>query len=181
MNRLVSVLKLQTWLPAIVLAAFLTGCGGGGDDAPAPPPQSSTPPIGQISGDWAIVESAMTASDPACEPPNNQLANYTLAIAQDGSAITVTDSANPTTPTDFQGTLRGDQLTWSGSFPERGGVTTYDSVDITVAADCNTFSGTTKWTYVQDAPATFSCTGETTLTGAANNPDGCPVPAESSS
>lgn len=181
MNRLASVLKLQTWLPAIVLAAFITGCGGGGDDAPPPPKEKATPPIGQISGDWAITESLMTASDPACEPPNNPLANYTLTIAQSGNDVTVTDAANPSTPTDFQGTLKGDRLTWSGSFPERGGVTTWNSVNVTVAPDCNTLSGTATWTYVQDAPATFSCTGETTFTGTDTAVSGCEDPPASSS
>ena len=165
MNRTNSI-KSVAWTMAALTAAVLAGCGGGGDGGSAPPPPA--PPaaaVGDISGDWTVTEDTMIASDPACEPAGgNPLANYNLTIAQTGDAVVVTDATNASPPADFQGSLHGSKLTWSGSFTELGGTTTYNTVDLTVdPADCGTFTGTTTWTYVQDAPATFSCTGTTTL------------------
>ncbi len=187
MNRFGNVFKPLTWLTAILLAAFVAGCGGGGssDDggSPAAPPAAAAAPIGDIAGVWTITETAVTSAAPECQPPGNPLALYQVTVTQPGSGndITVLDAANPDTPTTFPGTIKGDQVTWTGSFPERGGVTTFNSVNVTVAADCNTAAGTSTWTYVGDAPAVFSCTGTTTFTATANVADGCTLPPASAS
>ena len=181
MNRLGSVTRPLMWLMAALLTAFAAGCGGGGDDGGGSPPPPPAAAIGDVAGVWTITESEMTASDPACAPPGNPLATYPVTSTQSGNSVVVRDETNPDVPTDCAGTLNGDQLSWSGSFPERGGVTTWNSVNVTVAADCNSMSGNATWTYVQDAPATFSCTGSTTFTGADNAADGCEVPPASSS
>jgi hypothetical protein len=181
MNRLGSVSRPLLGLMAILLAAFVAGCGsGGGDDggAAAPPPPAA--PIGDVAGVWTITESAITSSSDECQPPNNNTSTYPVTIGQTGSALEVTDAVNPDTPTMFPGTIHGDQITWSGSFPELGGVTTWNSVNVTVGATCNDLSGTATWTYTQDAPAVFSCTGTTTFTGTADVADGCTVPESSS-
>ena len=183
MNRFESFFKPLMWIMAIVMAAVVAGCGGGGDSAPAGRAAAAAP-IGDVSGTWAIVESAITADQPQCAPPGNPPANYPLKVAQATpatNAITVTDAANPDTPTDFSGTINGDKLSWSGSFAERGGTTTYNSVNLTVGADCTTLAGTTNWTYVQNAPATFSCTGTTTLSGTKNGGATCTPPPASGS
>lgn len=180
MNRLGSVSRPLMWLTAILVAAFAAGCGGGGGDGGSGAAPAPAAAIGNIAGVWAITETEITASAPECAPPGNPLANYPLTVTQTGNDVTVTDASNPSTPTTYSGTLSGDKLTWSGSFPERGGVTTWNTVSTTVAADCNSVSGNATWTYVQDAPAVFSCTGSTTFTGTANTPDGCAV-AESAS
>lgn len=186
MNRFGNVFKPLTWLMAILLAAFVAGCGGGGGDGGStapPPPAAAAKPIGDIAGVWTITETAVTSAAPECQPPGNPLAIYQVTITQPGSGsdLTVLDAANPSTPTTFPGTLKGDQLTWTGSFPERGGVTTFNSVKTTVAADCNSATGTSTWTYVQDAPAVFTCTGTTTFTGTSNVADGCTLPPASAS
>lgn len=182
MSRLGSVSKPLMWLMAASLTAFAAGCGGGGGDdggAAAPPPPPAAP-IGDVSGVWTITESAITASSTECDPPENNINTYPVTIVQNGSSLEVTDAENPDTPTMFPGSLNGDQLTWSGSFSELGGVTTWNSVNVTVGASCNDLSGTATWTYVQDAPANFTCTGTTTFTGTADVADGCTV-AESPS
>ena len=187
MNRFGNVFKPLTWLMAILLAAFVAGCGGGGGDGgSAAPPAAAAAPIGDVSGVWAITESDMTADQPQCTPAGgNALANYALTVAQatpTTNAITVTDAANPDASTDFTGTINGNKLSWSGSFAERGGTTTYNSMDLTVGPDCNTLSGTTTWTYVQDpAVATFSCTGVTTLSGTKDGGATCTPPPASAS
>ena len=186
MNRFENFSKPLTWSMAILLAAFVAGCGdddnddGGGNTTPPPTTQA---PIGDIAGVWTITETAMTASDQECQPPNNALAVYQVTVTQpaSGNDLTILDAANPSTPSTFAGTLKGDQLTWNGSFPELGGVTTWNTVTSTVAPDCNSASGTYNWTYVQDAPATFTCTGSTAFTATANEQDGCTVPPASAS
>jgi len=174
---------------AILLAAFVAGCGGGGGDGgstAAAPPAGAAAPIGDVSGVWSIIESDVTADQPQCTPAGgNALANYALTVAQatpTTNAITVTDAVNPDTSTDFAGTITGNKVSWSGPFAERGGTTTFNSMDLTVGADCNTVSGTTTWTYVQDpAVATFSCTGTTTLSGTKDGGATCTPAPESAS
>ena len=185
MNSFGNVFRPLSWLIAVSLAAFVTGCGGGGGDAAAPArPATAAAPIGDVSGTWSITESLMTADQTACTPAGgNPLANYALTVAQatpTTNAITVTDAANSSPATDFPGTIKGSALSWSGSFPERGGTTTYNSVNLAVGADCTTLAGTTNWTYVQSAPATFSCTGITTLSGTKNGGATCTPPASGS-
>lgn len=183
MKRLGSVSRPLMWSMAVLLGAFAAGCGGGGDDEAAAPAPAPTPPIGDVAGVWTITETDVASPAVECAPPGNPLATYPVTVDQPGSGrnLSVLDASNPDTPTSFPGTITGDQIAWSGSFAERGGVTTWNSVNVTVAADCNTLSGTSTWTYVQDAPAVFSCTGTTTFTGAANVADGCAVPPASSS
>ena len=182
-----NVIRPLSWFIAVSLAAVVAGCGGGGDSAPAAPaaPVAAAKPIGDVSGTWSITESAMIADQTACTPAGgNALANYALTVAQatpTTNAITVTDAANANPAATFSGTIKGSALTWSGSFQERGGTTTYNSVNLAVGADCNTLSGTTNWTYVQDpAVATFSCTGTTTLSGTKNGGATCTPPASAS-
>lgn len=181
MNRLGSVSRPLTWLIAILLAAVAAGCGGGGGDDGGAPAPVALAPIGNVAGVWSIVETDMTSPASECAPPANPLQSYALTVTQSGNSITVADAANPSTPTTFTGTIKGNKLTWSGSFPELGGVTTWNSVNVTVAADCNSLSGSSTWTYVQDAPAVFSCTGATTFTGTADAAGGCVLPPASSS
>ena len=187
MNSFGNVFRPLSWLIAVLLAAVVAGCGGGGGGSAAPAaPAAAAAPIGDVSGTWSITESDMTADQPQCTPAGgNPLANYPLTVAQatpTTNAITVTDAANSSPATDFSGTIKGSALTWSGSFPERGGTTTYNSVNLTVGADCTTLSGTTNWTYVQDpAAATFSCTGTTTLSGTKNGGATCTPPPASPS
>jgi hypothetical protein len=181
MNRVESYFKPLMWFMAIVMAAVVAGCGGGGGGAAPAAPAAAAAPIGDVSGVWSVVESDMTADQPQCAPPGNPLANYALTVQQATpatNAITVTDAANASPAADFSGTINGDKLSWSGSFAERGGTTTYNSVNLIVGTDCNTLSGTTTWTYVQDpAVATFSCTGTTTLSATKNGGATCTPPA----
>jgi len=184
MNRFESFFKPLMWFMAIMMAAVVAGCGGGGGGGSAAAPAAAAAPIGDVSGVWAVVESDVTSPAPECMTPGNPPVNYPLTVAQDTpatNAITVTDASNPDTSTNFSGTINGNKLSWSGSFKERGGTTTYNSVDLTVGTDCNALAGTTTWTYVQDAPATFSCTGKTTLSATKNGGATCTPPPASGS
>ena len=184
MNSFGNVFRPLSWLIAVSLAAVVAGCGGGGGDAAPARPATAAAPIGDVSGTWSITESGIIADKTQCEPTSNPLANYKLTVEQatpTTNAITVTDAANSSPAAIFSGTIKASALSWSGSFPERGGTTTYNSVDLAVGTDCNTLSGTTNWTYVQDpAVATFSCTGTTTLSGTKDGGATCRPPASPS-
>ena len=174
MNSFGNVFRPLSWLIAVSLAAVVAGCGGGGGDAAPAAPAATPAPIGNIAGVWTITETGITSPAPECMPPGNALATYPVTITQTGNALTVSgERTNTATPTTFQGTIKGNAASWSGSFPERGGITTINSLTATVASDCNGFSGTSNWSYVGDAPSTFTCTGTTQFTGTRNTASGC--------
>ena len=158
MNRFGSLFKPLMWFMAVLLAAFVAGCGGGSDGGGAPPKAA---PIGLVDGAWAITEVVTTADNPVCESPpgNNGLDSYNLTVTQTGNDLTVARGADPA----VQGSISGDQMTWSGaSYSELGGTTTVNSASATVAAGCDSIAGSFNWSHVQ---ATLSCSGTTTFTG----------------
>ncbi len=161
MNRFGSLFKPLTWFMALVLAAFVAGCGGG-DDGGGPVPPAA--PIGLIGGNWTITETGTTSAEPLCTPAgNNPLDTYGLVVVQSGNSLTLTKAGNP----DFTGTISGDQASWTGSYTEAAGTTTITSLTATVGATCNTASGTSNWTYSEPG---FSCTGSTTFDAAEDAP-----------
>ncbi|MDH5766168.1 MAG: hypothetical protein OEZ38_09145 [Gammaproteobacteria bacterium] len=128
-------------------AIILTGCSS--DSAPPPPPAA---PIGDISGTWAIYE-AYTSASAGCSGYDS----YTLTTAQSGNSVTVTDNSGNV----FNGTLSGNKLTWSGSYPDYPG-TTSSNVTVTIGASCTTLTATATWSYSETG---FSCSGTSTSTG----------------
>lgn len=129
-------------------ALAITGCSSSSDSTPAP-----ATPIGDISGVWAISES-YSSPDAGC----SGFDAYNLGVVQSGNAVTVTDGGGNI----FNGTLSGNILTWSGSYPDGIGTTTA-SITITIGPTCTTLTGTSTWSYSE--PGGFSCTGTSTATG----------------
>jgi len=170
MNRFGSLFKPLIWFMALLLAAFVAGCGGEDDVAAGPtPPQA---PIGDISGAWTITESAITSATPQCNSPTLPL-DLAMAVifTQTGSTLDVVAGGNP-----FTGTINGSTVSWTGSFLDNGGAgtTTINSLSATVDPGCNTLSaGTMNWTYVEPAPSNFTCTADTTFTATENTPGAC--------
>ena len=170
MNRFGSLFKPLMWFMALLLAAVVAGCGGGGGGGSIAPPAA---PIGLVFGDWAIVETLTTADDPRCGSPpppgNNGLDSYHLTVTQTGNTLTVARGSDAA----VAGTISGDQMTWSGnSYAEPGvtnGVTTITSASATVAAGCDSLSGTFNWTHTNPS---LSCSGTTTFTGTGDG-SGC--------
>ncbi len=143
------MLARSRWLGVLavpVVAALVTvlgACGGKGGEPGAPP--------ATVEGNWTVTETGTsnTCGD-AVDPP------YAISIAQNGGAITVTTPAGS-----FNGTISGNVVTWSGSYPDNGGTTTITSLRATVFG--NTISGTSTWTWSQGS---VTCGGTTTFSGA---------------
>lgn len=140
-----TIIKQATTTLLLSGAIALFGCSS--DDA-APP----APPIGDISGVWAIEDTSVSQTA-GC----SDFSTYDLVVAQSGNAVTVTDAALNV----FTGTLNGNTLTWSGTYPEPPG-TVSNNVTITIGATCTTLTGTSTWSYTEPG---FSCSGTGTATG----------------
>lgn len=145
-------------LTAICLSAVFTisACsssdGGGGT--------ATSEPIGDINGQWAINET-ISSSTAACTGTDS----YSIQVAQDGNAVTVSAPAGS-----FDGSINGNTLSWTGSYPEDGGTVTINSLTATVAADCNSFTAESSWTWTDGVN---SCTGTTSSTGERLVASGC--------
>ena len=137
---------LGTGMLSLLFAACSTG-GGGGDGDP-------DPPIADISGTWSITETM--GSNTCGEVPGSQN-TYSITVTVSGNSVTVVTPAGT-----FTGTIDGDQLEWTGSYPDDGGTTTINSMDLTVSANGSSVSGTTSWSWTD---GTESCSGTTTVNG----------------
>ena len=174
MNSFGNVFRPLSWLTAVSLAVVVAGCGGGGGDAAPAAPAASAKPIGDIAGVWTITETDIQSPEPKCTPSGgNALVTYPVTVTQTANSNTISvagDRTNGTTPTTFAGTLKSNKASWTGNFAERGGITTINSLDATVASDCNGMSGTSNWTNVGNAPSTFTCNSTTQFTATRNTP-----------
>jgi hypothetical protein len=134
-------------------AIAITGCGGGGD--------SLQPPKVDLTGIWEISET-ITQANSVCAEALGETSTYTLEAVQNGNNLTVTvgDDAPENPGTVFTGTVSGDQINWSGSYPTSGGTTNITGTNIT--ANNSEFSGTANWTWSGDGE---SCEGQTQVQG----------------
>ncbi len=133
---------MRQFLPAFLAVGFaavlLTSCG------------DSTGP--DVSGIWTITE-VVNAVD--CGE-GTYTDTYTMTVTQSGNEITVLVSGLA-----FTGTLEGNRLRWSGSYPEDAGITTLNA-DVTISDDGNSLSGSASWTWTDGS---FSCSGTTQVSG----------------
>lgn len=130
-----------------------SGDGGSGSSLPAAP-------IGDISGTWKVSE-VSTSPTAGC----SNIYNYNITVSQNGNKATVTDAGGNV----FRGTLSGNKLTWSGSYPEAPGTTTAN-VTATIGANCSSFKATSTWSYSETG---FSCNGTSEVSGLRVNSTGC--------
>ena len=134
---------LSTALAAAFVTAALTGCS---DDSSEPTTTLD------IAGSWTITENV----DATGCGGGTYSDVWTASVSQSGSSITLTTSGLT-----FSGTLNGNQLTWSGSYPEDGGTTTVN-MTATIASSEDSLSGSSTWSW---SDGVDSCTGTTTFTG----------------
>jgi hypothetical protein len=129
-------------LSLVVLAfaiSILTACsggGGGGDGGDTPPEQK--PPVADLSGTWNITEDG-TSNCPGEESYHYE---YSIVVTQSGNNLSVSAPAGM-----FSGTINGNRVAWTGSYPEDGGTTTITAMQLTVSNDGNSLSGSSNWSW----------------------------------
>ena len=131
------------------LSACQKSSGGGGG---SPPPAAA--PTVDAQGTWSIDE-LVTAASTDCAGEIGTLDTYGITVTQSGANLTVVTPAGT-----FSGTVSGDTIRWTGSFPEDGGTTTITQMTLTVQGD--SLSGTSDWTW---SDGVFFCTGSTQIGG----------------
>ena len=143
-------MKFSNLYPLIVALPFaLTpACSsGGGGGAPAPATVD-------VSGEWSIAETITSANgDVAGEL--GRFDSYRIDVIQNGNDISVRTPVGS-----FRGTLSGNRLQWTGSYPEDGGTTTITRMDLVVTG--NSLSGDTSWNW---SDGFFSGSGTTSVSG----------------
>jgi len=120
-----------------------------------------------VAGTWTTTENVNAT---ACGE-GTYYQYYTYAVTQSGCNITVVPQG---TTLQFSGTVNGNQLSWSGSYPESGGTTTINSLTLTVSADGNTFTGSSSWTWRSSGGST--CSGTTQVIGTRRDTQAPTVP-----
>ncbi len=140
----------------VMLALLGAACGGGGTTG------GSTPPIGDLSGTWQVTGTESSPTQ-ACDGAS---INMVATIVQSGSNLT----SNGSDGSVLSGTISGNTVSMSGTYPEGGGTTVVSSATVTVAADCNSFSGSDVWSWTD---GTFSCSGTSVFNGVRLSGSGC--------
>lgn len=153
-----SLSRLLRILLLLLATGSLLACGGSDDDDNDG--GSSTP--GNFAGTWSISE-VVDASD--CGE-GIYTTTYSITVTQSGSSISVVTPVGT-----FSGTVSGNSLSWTGSYPEDGGTTTIDSLTGNLSG--STISGTSSWSWTDGA---FSCSGTTTWTGTRTSGGGSASP-----
>lgn len=137
---------------AVVLAVVsMWGCGGGG---------STAAPTVDLTGSWEVTET-ISAADGVCSGSLGDVSVWTASVVQSGSDATVTITSGDNVGAVFHGTISGDKIDWSGSYPTAGGTTTVTGSDVT--ATNTTLSGTATWEW---SDGVDSCSGATNVSGA---------------
>ena len=144
---------LSTFLSILFLLA-VTACGGGGGGGGGsdPAPASTQPPVStpDVAGTWEVTE---TNNDDCGD--GNAPVTWAATVTQNGTSVTVSYGG-----VSRSGTMDGNTLSWSGSYPEEGGTTTVSSLTITFSGD--SASGTATWSWTD---GTDSCSGTTAISG----------------
>lgn len=143
----------------MLLAASCGGGGGGGGAEVA---------TADVAGTWSIVEEVTQATGP-CAGEIGTVSQYSLDVTQQGTSITVVSPAGT-----FQGSINGNRIQWTGSYPEDGGITTITSMDIRV--DGSSLSGTTTFAFTDGV---INCTGATRVSGTRTSGGGTATAAAS--
>lgn len=114
-----------------------------------------------ISGTWTF---DINDSTDVAECEDDRTENF--VVVQTGTDLEVTDEGGHS----YSGSLSGDALVWSGSYPEDGG-TSETSLEATVAVDSNgamSMSGSSSWSFTLDGETDPYCSGTSTFTGTLN-------------
>ena len=141
---------------AAALTLLLSACGGGNGS-------SSAPPKYDVSGQWSVNETVQSASG-ICSGEVGESNSYSINIDQSGPNLTVTVSTLPGKV--FHGRISGDNVSWTGNYPEDGGTVTFTGMSLRVDSP-TTYTGTVRWRWNGGGE---SCTGSTYVHGSRSTP-----------
>lgn len=124
--------------------------------------RQQTPPAQpiDIAGSWFVDE---FCNQQNCGEPNESQM-YNVDVVQNGTNVTLTSFQGT-----FFGTLSGNVLSYSGSYPEDGGTATFTAT-VTFDASVSNYSGSSSWTWTDGA---FSCSGTCDLSGSMSTSGTC--------
>lgn len=167
---------------SIFAAMLLASCGGGGGGGSSPPP-ANAPANAAVMGLWTITETSKTSSNANCQPPASPLSTDFLFISQSGNNLTMMFGISPidaTAGTDggvFTGTITSGAVSLTGSHPDNpfsnDGTITLNPASATVAASCNSLTGSASFSLTQTIPSALSCTGTIQFSGTRTVGSGC--------
>ncbi len=102
-----------------------------------------------VSGTWTVTENVSGCGETYTD-------SFTMTVTQDGTDLTVVTGDGT-----FSGSITGNTITWTGSYPEEGGTTTITSLSVTLDASGEGGTGTVEWSW---SDGTETCSGTTALT-----------------
>jgi hypothetical protein len=145
---------------AAVFGAMLSGCGGGGGAGLDPAASAAWCGDGSscssVAGRWSLELTSAPLSNNCGDPPGTF--TFHADITQSGCSLEV---ALEETQIKLEGTITGDRVCWSGSYPDSDGIMTIDAVRITVADDGQSASGTLDYSWRQSQ--SHGCGGHNTV------------------
>jgi hypothetical protein len=113
--------------------------------APVPPAPTSTSPAGpNLSGNWTLRVDVTRASGACADEEDDPVYTETVSIAQSGTTITVTGIDGATGP--WQGSIQGNQVTFSGTKRDGSGNTSA-VFNLTYNPATGGMTGTEAWTW----------------------------------
>ena len=92
-----------------------------------------------VAGTWSVTE---ISDERNCGGGSAETKYMTYRVSQNGCNISVTNTTYGVGP--FSGTVDGNHISWSGSFPEEGGTTT---ANINLNISGNSLNGSASWTW----------------------------------
>jgi hypothetical protein len=110
-----------------------------------------------VAGTWSVTE---INDESNCGGGSAETEQMTYSVSQNGCNISVTNLTYGVGP--FSGTVDGNHISWSGSYPEDGGTTT---ANISLNISGNSLSGSATWTW--SGPG-GPCSGSTRISGSRN-------------
>jgi hypothetical protein len=144
--------RLATGAVLLLLAAACAGGGGDGGGG-----GSLQPPGADLSGAWTVKETV----NASCQGPSfPQSVTHAFTVTQSGNSVTFHDNVTGDT---YVGTISGDAVTWSFSYPSGDGVLS-GTFSGTVKADGNAVTGRATWTWT----GATTCSGSTDVNAARN-------------
>ena len=138
---------------AIALIGSCGSSGGGSNDSTC---TASGICDVNVTGTWSTTEHVSAS---ACGDAHTDYNTYT--VTQTGCNIVV--SATGAGP--FHGSVNGNQICWTGSYPNNGGTSTITSLILTVDSSETSFQGTSNWSW---SDGSTSCSGSTQVIGTKN-------------